>query len=372
MSAEACVALRTRYDVRYVGPINPEPILRQKVLSNIGRITGRGGHFFFFSRERLNEIAREVRDRCASDAEFDFFHGFTPWALTRPERPYAAWSDCTFSDYIDIFHDRARFTPADLRRIERAEGEWLRRARLLLFTSEWARQRAIHQHGLDAGRTRCVGVFGELDLPERDEYAGEKTFVFISTDFYGKGGSEALEAFRSVRAHRPEVSLFVIGDRPVPTASESDIKFLGFLRKEVGEERRRYLDILTRARAVLHPTRKDIAPLLLVEAAYVGCPVISSRRFAIPELVEPGVTGLLPSEAPDPSDIAEAMNWMLECENDYRRMRKAAWLRARRQHTKARFRARLLESLASHMSESAGQCAGDPRESEDGDVGAEG
>jgi hypothetical protein len=48
---------------------------------------------------------------------FNFFHGFTPWNLTSPPRPYIAWSDCTFRDYIDIFHCREQFRHDDLERI---------------------------------------------------------------------------------------------------------------------------------------------------------------------------------------------------------------------------------------------------------------
>jgi glycosyltransferase involved in cell wall biosynthesis len=39
-------------------------------------------------------------------------------------------------------------------------------------------------------------------------------------------------------------------------------------------------------RALVNATRNDICPLLLVEAGYVGCPVISTRKFAIPEIID--------------------------------------------------------------------------------------
>jgi len=44
------------------------------------------------------------------------------------------------------------------------------------------------------------------------------------------------------------------------------------------------------ARSIL-ATHSDIAPLLLVEAGYFGCPVDSTRRFAIPDIVEHGRAG---------------------------------------------------------------------------------
>ena len=57
----------------------------------------------------------------------------------------------------------------------------------------------------------------------------------------------------------------------------------------------------------MHPTRSDIAPLLLVEAAMFGCPAIASRAFAIPELVADGESGLLLDAPGDPAEVAAAM-----------------------------------------------------------------
>ena len=105
--------------------------------------------FFFFSERRLRKIADEVHSQSRADARLDFFHGFTPWILTKPQRPYVAWSDCTFRDYIDIFHRREHFSPDDLDRIEQAEAAWLKNARYVLFTSRWAADRAIGHYALE-------------------------------------------------------------------------------------------------------------------------------------------------------------------------------------------------------------------------------
>jgi len=92
----------------------------------------------------------------------------------------------------------------------------------------------------------------------------------------------------------------------------------------------------------VHPTRSDIAPLLLVEAALFGCPAIASRAFAIPELVADGRSGLLLGAPGDPAAVAEAMRWMLDQSDAYAAMRAEAWRRARALNSKAGFEARLL------------------------------
>jgi glycosyltransferase involved in cell wall biosynthesis len=345
MNSAAFSAISRSEASHYVGPINPRVILRQKVLSKLRRLAGFQGAFFFFSQRRLEAIADEAHSKCCADARLDFFHGFTPWILTRPQRPYMAWSDCTFRDYIDIFCCRDQFRHDDLERIEQAEAAWLRNASRVLFTSDWAAKRAVNLYALDAHRVRSVGIFGQIEMPRRDAYAGGKEFAFISTNFEAKGGRIVLSAFREVRKRHSDAYLIIVGDRPTDAATESGVSLVGFLRKEIPEEYQRLQQILGRVRAVVHPTKSDISPLVLVEAGYLGCPVISSRRFAIPELVDDERTGLLLDDSFKVSAVCSAMCWMLEHADEYQQMRKAAWAKAHRLHSKRNFEQRLLACI---------------------------
>lgn len=331
--------------MNYVGPVNPRPIAWQKMVSKVLRVAGSQGNFSFFSPRRLEKIAREVEGRCKPEASLDFFHGFTPWILTKPPRPYLAWSDCTFRDYLNIYHRREQFRRRDLDRIEQAEAAWLNNARRILFTSEWAAARAVPDYGLDSSRVGCVGLFGEVEMPAVDVYDGGSQFAFVATDFEAKGGKTVLEALRQVRERHPDATLVVIGDRPNHPTTDSGVEFTGFLRKENPLEYARYRQIMGSARAIVHPTMSDIAPLLLIEAAYFGCPVISSRKFAIPDLVEDGRTGFLLDDSLKACAVADVMCRMLENEDEYRRMRAAAWTRSREQHSRQRFEERLLAAV---------------------------
>ena len=338
-------ALNKLCAVHYAGPINPPVILWQKALSKLLRVSGSRGDFFFFSRRRLEGIAQEVHAQCVAEAQLDFFQGFTPWTLTNPPRPYVAFSDCTFRDYVEIFHRREDFRHDDIERIEQAEAAWLKNARRVLFTSNWAAERAVSDYALDASRVSSVGVFGEIDLPDRDAYAGGKEFAFVATNFEAKGGRTVLAAFRELRKRHPDAVLIVAGRTPSDVAAEPGVNVAGFLRKEIPNEYGLFQQILGRVRAIVHPTGSDIAPLLIVEAGNVGCPAISSRRFAIPELIDEGRTGFLLDDPSQVSAVVSAMSWMLEHEDEYRQMRKAAWAKARGHHSRKQFEERLLAYL---------------------------
>jgi glycosyltransferase involved in cell wall biosynthesis len=345
LNTAAFGALSKFCTVHYAGPINPSIFLLQKALSKLLRVGGSRGDFYFFSRRRLEAIAREVGCQCIGEAQLDFFQGITPWTLTKPNRPYIALSDCTFRDYIDIFHHRDYFRCDDLRRIEEAEGAWLRSARRVLFTSDWAAERAVRHYALDSNRVGSVGIFGEIDLPTHDAYAGSKEFAFVATNFEAKGGRTVLAAFRELRKGHADATLIVVGEKPSGIVAEPGVNFVGFLRKEIPDEYACYQQILGRVRAIVHPTRSDIAPLIVIEAGSVGCPVISSRRFAIPELIDHARTGFLLDDSSEVRAVVSAMSWMLEHEGEYHQMRKATWDKARRQHSKKQFEERLLTYL---------------------------
>lgn len=350
MNVAAFEAVRSIDDVHYVGPIDPPPMRRQKALSKLKRLLGFQGDFFFFSHRRLAAIAGEVQQRCSKHARLDFFHGFTPWILIEPPRPYVAWSDCIFRDYIDIYHRRARFRGSDLDRIERAEADWLRRAVRVGFSSRWAAQRALEHYGLDQSAVRCVGIFGEFEWPRRDEYCDSKQFVFVSTDFKAKGGPVVLAAFQRVRERHPDASLVVVGTAPDAEIGPG-VRYAGFLRKENDEEKNRFCRIMAQSRALVHPTKSDISPLIVVEAACFGCPAISSRMFAIPELIDDRRGGILLDNPASIDEIAGAMLWMLENNEQYRLMRKAAWKKARVDHSKARHSALLGNAIREALGE---------------------
>jgi glycosyltransferase involved in cell wall biosynthesis len=343
MNVAAFEAVQMCGEVKYVGPINPRVSFHQKFNSKALRLLGKPGDFFFFSKDRLNAIQQEVRAKCSASASLDFFHGFTPWIHTETGRPYVTWSDCTFHDYLRIYHDVATFKSEDISRIEQAEAKWLAGAQRVLFTSEWGASRARQLYDLSASKVGVVGIFGEVEPPKQDAFQGGQSFLFVSTNFEAKGGAVVVEAFRKIRMSCPEATLTIIGDGP----SHCDVPGViqtGYLRKEVPEEAAKFTHLFSQARAVVHPTRSDILPLLLVEAGYFGVPVISTRRFAIPELVEDGVNGILIEDPRDVSQIQSAMEAML-VDTVYLPMRKAAWLKAHTCYSRQRFGLRLADEL---------------------------
>lgn len=348
MSRAAWEVLSRRHDVTSIGPINPTPFLAQHIYSKCQELVGVKRNFFFLSEARLNRIRRQTEKQLAKNpADLDFFHGFTPWVQVRPARPYVAWSDCTFSQYMDTFHDRSKFSKDSLSRIIEKEVAWLQRANAVWFRSHYAAEGAIKEYGLPRDRVFVVGNYGRIEPPERDRYSGGKDLLFISTDFEKKGGALVAKAVERILPNHPGVRLVIIGDRPPRSIRRKDyVQYESFLRKEVPAELEKMKRWLGCARILVHPTQADTNPMVIIEAGYHGCPCIASSVFAIPEIVQDGMSGVLLKHHGSIEEIATSISKLLADRESYTRMRGNVWQWTRKEYSRERFELRFAELLA--------------------------
>jgi glycosyltransferase involved in cell wall biosynthesis len=313
------------FQLNYVGPINPRSDYPAKLVSKLRRTCGLAGSFHFYSRQRLKAIARAVRQGVDEKAECDFFHGPTPWIMYDSPRPYFVYADTCFSTYMDLYHDRAKFLADDLKRICDVEARWLARATGIFLGSQWALDQVISDYSIPGRNMSVAGTGGGMAIPDHDEYAGGKNFLFIAYDFERKGGRICADAFRSVQARFPDARLTIVGGPPpAEVTGAPGVEYLGFLRKSVPAEMAILLKLYATAFALVHPTSSDIQPLVICEAGYSGCPAITARSFGIPELVSDGETGFLIKPPLSAKAFAARMLELCEGPEKYLRMRKAA------------------------------------------------
>jgi glycogen(starch) synthase len=107
--------------------------------------------------------------------------------------------------------------------------------------------------------------------------------------------------------------------------------------------------VINSATLVLMPSRREGLPLVAIEAAFMGRPVVAVRRSGLPEVVVDGETGLLAAPE-DVEGLAAAALAVLEDPPRGRRMGRAARRRAGERFSIAQCAARfdeLYRALAS-------------------------
>jgi glycosyltransferase involved in cell wall biosynthesis len=121
--------------------------------------------------------------------------------------------------------------------------------------------------------------------------AGPLRVLFVGTAFEAKGGVEAIHAVRSVRATH-DVVLDLVSDVPARWRAiiEQDAGITVHPWPAPASQVER---LFGEAHLLLFPSHMDTLGFVVLEAMAHGLPVLATRHFAVPELVEDGVSGVL-------------------------------------------------------------------------------
>jgi len=285
-----------------VDNVNPPVQKTDRYMSKIFRKIGIPARFPIFSKSRLDITAGLLHQRIPPQTDFIIFHGTTPWINYTPRHKYFTFTDCSFETYISNYHDRRQYSKKDSNRIIKAEEKFFANAEQVFLTSEWAISETKKHYHLSGDNFLNIrqGPSMEISVNAFSGNAPLNQFVFIGTDFLGKGGAEICNAFKRFTRDHSDYKLIVIGQRPPEEfLAIPNIEFLGYVNKSTPEGRLQFEQIYQQSKALLLLTKKDISPLVLIEAGLHGCPSIANGQGAIPEMIVENLTGFLINTSED-------------------------------------------------------------------------
>jgi glycosyltransferase involved in cell wall biosynthesis len=135
----------------------------------------------------------------------------------------------------------------------------------------------------------------------------------------GKGHDAAVAAVSALADRFPRLRLVIAGDGPdraeimrLAEPLRSRVVMTGHVDE--------VMELLDATDVLLHPTHLDAFPTALLEAMAAGVPIVATAVGGIPEIVEPGTSGVLVASPPDPTAIAGALAPLLEDEQLRRRL----------------------------------------------------
>lgn len=129
----------------------------------------------------------------------------------------------------------------------------------------------------------------------RRRAAQAPTILFVGRQFERKGGDLLLRAFQNVRKSIPNARLVVVGPEHIEDvdAPTDGVVNLGFLNPDLSEDRERLQRAYLESDVFCLPTRFEPFGIVFVEAMLYGLPCVGPDAWAVPEMIEDGVTGLL-------------------------------------------------------------------------------
>jgi len=96
------------------------------------------------------------------------------------------------------------------------------------------------------------------------------------------------------------------------------VEFLGFISEA------QKIDLLKKASVFVLPTLVEGLPIGILEAMACGIPIVSTNTFGVRDLIKDGKNGIL-VEPKNPSELADAILYMLKHKNKAERLAKASW-----------------------------------------------
>jgi glycosyltransferase involved in cell wall biosynthesis len=148
----------------------------------------------------------------------------------------------------------------------------------------------------------------------REAATGPARVVWAGRMAAEKGLTDLVDAVRLLREGGRDVALVLVGDGPARPAVESALAVLPADRVEdygfIGD-RESYMGLLRTGDLLVHPSRADAVPKVLVEAMAAGLPIVATEAGAVREILGDGERGRL-VPAGDKSALAATIGELLD------------------------------------------------------------
>jgi glycosyltransferase involved in cell wall biosynthesis len=320
-------------ELGYIGPLREPRALRLKTQQLFyAKVFRQALH-----RDRepavLDGYARQVEAQLAQHpgAQVVFCPGTIPIAHLNTTLPIAFWSDATYRPMLDFYTWELPASPRSRRNGDAQERAAIERARLCIFSSDWAARSAIELYGAAPAKVKVI-PFG-ANIPSAQQRTLDQVtrmidarphdrcrLLFVGIGWERKGGDVAVEVARILNDRGLPTELTMLGSNPPnPSALPPFVKPIGFVDKKTEAGREQFDRIFGSSHFLLLPARAEAFGVVLCEANSYGVPDLATRVGGIPTIVKDGRNGVLfPPD--DPASMADVVLDLLRDPRRYREL----------------------------------------------------
>ena len=172
-----------------------------------------------------------------------------------------------------------------------------KKARVLLYPSQWAADSAVRDCGVNERKVHIVPFGANLDdLPPRDTVLARRKsdrcrLLLVGVDWERKGGSIALETLWRLEELGIQAELTVCGSEPPLTCMHERIRVIPSLDKHDERQRKELERLYMQADFLLVPSRQECYGIVFCEASAFGLPSITTGTGGVAGAVIDGVNG---------------------------------------------------------------------------------
>lgn len=290
--------------------------------------------FLRYYAKQVSERLEQTR-RSGPPIDAILVPGILPIAYLETDLPIVVWTDCTFASLLNYYEAWTNLSSRTIRDGHEADRRGLRRAEVLIFTSQWAADSAIHDYGCDPSRIHIVPLGANVEggrttseihrLTESRLAQTETKLLLSGVNWQRKGCAFAIRVLEALRARGISASLDIVGcHAPEGVGLPVGVRTHGFVSKSTVEGRSKLDKFFKEASFFILPTVAECMGVVFNEAASFGLPVFSTCTGGVASIVKDRQTGFLFPVQSDPSLWAERMASLLRNPDEYRRVSLAA------------------------------------------------
>lgn len=240
------------------------------------------------SQAYLKKMAGKVTRQLAGE-EYDliFAAGSLPVSFLQTNKPIVFFTDATYDCMTSLYIEKNRLWQNSFIEGNKAEGNAIRNASLIFYTSDWAKQSAVMAYRGQPEKIRQLSFGPNLlgtasindmrELIDRRKQNPEKNFLFIGVDWFRKGADAAIETIFRLNAMGIPATLTIVGCKlPADIYLPFFVEHHPFISKDGEWGMNQLRKLYERADFFLLPTQADCTPVVFSEAASYGLPVITT------------------------------------------------------------------------------------------------
>ena len=254
----------------------------------------------------------------------------TALAKLKTDLPVVYLSDATFSALQDYYIEYTGLPRFSAYEGNFAEEMSIKRANLILYSSEWAKKHAIEDYAASPDKIEVFPYGANILDDPGDEPATNKSndprdtcrLLFLAREWQRKGGEVVLETVNELINKGFSIELFVVGCGPKELEDKEHIRVYTFLDKNIKQDYDKFEHIISTCHYLFLPTLADCTPMVFAEANAYGMPVITRDTGGVSTIVKDQVNGYVLPENATATDYAQLIEKVFFNSNGYADMAK--------------------------------------------------
>ena len=213
-------------------------------------------------------------------------------AYLKTDKKIVYLTDATFGSMCDYYDYMSNLSPTTVRSGNEIEKRAIENSSVIICASEWARESVIKTYGASGDKVFVIPFGANIaDDPAISNSPDSFNLLFCGVEWARKGGTLAVESFRELKKENKNCKLYLVGCEPQCDVNDEDIIKVGFLNKNIPEQKKRLDDIYANASCLLLPTVAEAAGIVFAEASAHGIPSITHSTGGVGTYVIDGVNG---------------------------------------------------------------------------------